>query len=209
MPRAKLSNVSTKQLLAEIEKRMSRLPALIARRDELDRQIAALQAVPMEAPTEPVPAEAGRKPKAKSLGDYVGEVLDAAPKALALKEIETSVRAAGYPTKAKSLYVSIAKALAKGGFKKVGRGVYAGMNAVGLPEKAAPAPAPKPRVNSADEFVLGLIKGKGSTSEDLQRAWVFAGRAGKIDGRLKHLVNARKIKRDYFGHGRGSFYTLA
>ena len=47
-----------------------------------------------------------------------------APDGLSVTGIEKAVLAAGFPTKAKTVYDQVAKVLAKGGFKKISRGVY-------------------------------------------------------------------------------------
>ncbi|MCY2932322.1 MAG: hypothetical protein NTV86_23075 [Planctomycetota bacterium] len=82
-------------------------------------------------------AKAGRKPKAaskpgakpkgqggKPLAAFVQEALANAPDGLSVTGIEKAVLAAGFPTKAKTVYDQVAKVLGKGGFKKVSRGVY-------------------------------------------------------------------------------------
>ncbi len=63
MPKAKLSNVSLLQLLAEVNKRKSKLSAMIAQRDVLNAQIAEIQAA-TGSPIEPEKT-AGRKPGRK------------------------------------------------------------------------------------------------------------------------------------------------
>lgn len=137
MPRAALSNVSLKQLVGELKKRQAKLNSLIKQRDALNSQIEELQGIEsVAAEAEPAQsrkvarkAKAGRKTKGKKatgkpLADYVREALAAAPDGLGVKDIEAKVREAGYPTKAETIYNPIMKVLAKGGFKKVGRGVY-------------------------------------------------------------------------------------
>jgi hypothetical protein len=46
MPRTKLSNVSLKQLVAEIERRRSRLSSLVAQRKAIEKEIDELQVLP-------------------------------------------------------------------------------------------------------------------------------------------------------------------
>jgi chorismate mutase len=154
MPRAALSTVSLKQLVAEIERRKTKLANLVAERDRLAGQIEELQALagqppPVAAPA-PKAAKPGRKLRAKRatgkpLADYVREAL-AGSKGLSLAEIEAKVRKAGYPTKAKKLYGPISKVVATG-FNRVGRGIYALLGgakaAVAAPKPAVAKPAAK------------------------------------------------------------------
>ena len=66
MPRARLSDVSLKQLVAELDRRRSRLTKLVVQRDALNQEIAALQALDVPATASPeVPAKRGRKPGRK------------------------------------------------------------------------------------------------------------------------------------------------
>ena len=62
MPRAKLSNVSLKQLVAELDRRKSRLADLIAQRATIEMEIKELQSIPG---AEPAPAKAAPTLKAK------------------------------------------------------------------------------------------------------------------------------------------------
>ncbi|MCY2927493.1 MAG: hypothetical protein NT031_19060, partial [Planctomycetota bacterium] len=134
MPRAKLSNISLKQLLGELNRRKSKLADLIAQRADLDAQIAELEAL-TGTPAKPAkkakrrgrkpgpkPAKKpGRKPKAtrgkrgKPLAAFVQEALAAAPKGMDVRSIEKAVLAAGYVTKGKDLYNPIAAVLGKSG----------------------------------------------------------------------------------------------
>ncbi|MCY2928641.1 MAG: hypothetical protein NTV86_03945, partial [Planctomycetota bacterium] len=83
------------------------------------------KAVGKPGPKPKAKAKAGRGRGGKPLAAYVREALAAAPKGLAARDIEKAVLAAGYATKGKDLYNPIGAVLAKGGFKKVNRGVYA------------------------------------------------------------------------------------
>ena len=68
MPRISLKNVSVATIQAELQRRQSQLPALIAQRDALDRQIGELQPLAEEAAPAPAMApgrKAGRKAKPK------------------------------------------------------------------------------------------------------------------------------------------------
>ena len=244
MPRAKLSNVSIKQLVAEIERRKSRLTTLIAQRDVVNKEIAELEGLGFQTVAAPAPAPAaiaarrGRKPgrrgrprgpgrpakvvqvtqvTGKPLGAYVTQVLSAAGKGLSVKEIEAAVRKAGYPTTAETIYNPIMKALAKGNFKKVDRGIYTVKGAAAAAAKmATPRPAgakaPKTRgtfAQTAEEFILGLAKGDGMTSFEINKKWTSAGRGGKADTTLSRMVKAGKLKRAKLKEGKGSTYSAA
>lgn len=222
MPRPKLSHISVAALQAEIKKRMSNLPKLIAQRDELNRRISELQGAKAPAaqvaPARKVPKAKARRAGGKPLGMYVADALAAASKGLSVKEIERAVLKAGYPTAAKSIYNPIMKVLGKGGFKKVRKGVYAAASAkaFAVSFKASLAAA-KPQgrrkrgtfSQTANEFILGLIKNKGQTTAQINKAWTKAGRAGKADKTLNILSTAKKIKREKLKVGKGSTYTVA
>lgn len=61
---------------------------------------------------------------------------------------------------------------------------------------------------TADEFVLGLLKGKTLTTAELNAAWDKAGRGGKVDNVLTKLVKSGQVKRSKLD-GQGSNYALA
>ena len=249
MPRAKLSDVSLKQLVAEIQRRKSRLADLLARREAIRKAIAEHDAINMEigeleslgfsADVEQAPAAArrgrppgrrGRKAGAlratgRPLVEYVKQTLAAATKGLSVSEIERRVLESEYPTKAKRLYKQVMAVLAKGGFKKVTRGVYqlagAARQAGKAAFQAAPAAVTKAPAKAkakagrkrgqfkqtAEQLIFGLAKGKGAKTADINKAWTAAGRAGKADVDLSRLVKAGKLKR--VKEGRGSRFTLA
>jgi hypothetical protein len=237
MPRPKLSVVSTASLQAELQRRLATVGNLIAKRDALDKQIAELQVMAGQAPAVPQAAtevgkklgrkpgrRPGRKPKAvratgKPLAEYVKEVLAAAAQGMALKDIEAAVLAAGYPSKAKTLYTPIMKVLPRAGAKKLGRGVYGLRGKPGrkaAKKDAAPAaPAAKtPRkrktyAQTADQFVLGLVQGKGATTAEINAAWRAARRVGRADNTLNKMSKAGKLKREKLAEGKGSTYTVA
>jgi hypothetical protein len=60
----------------------------------------------------------------KPLAVFVQEAL-VKSKGMGVKDIEKAVLAAGYATKAKTIYNQVVTVLAQDGFKKVSRGVYA------------------------------------------------------------------------------------
>jgi len=231
MPRAKLSNISIETLKKEIAKRAAKVDKLKAQRDKRDKQIRQIEGAigPAKKPAakkrtrKPGPKPGG-KPKAtrggaKPLGQYVKQVLTASKAGLSVKAIEKAVIAAGYPTSAKSIYNPILKVMRKGGFKKVARGVYAvkgaGKAAV-KPAKKAAGPA-KPKAarkrkkydQTAEQFILGLVKGKGAISSAINKAWQLAGRTGRADNTLNKMLKAGKLKREKIQGAKGSTYTVA
>ena len=169
----------------------------------------------------------GRKPRTarggvKPLGQYIRQVLTAAPGGRSIAAIEKAVIAAGYQTRAESIYNPILKVIRKGGFKKVSRGVYA-LGSAPAAEKAAkktakkaPAPAKakgarkrKKYDQTAEQFVLALVKDKGAVSSDINKAWKAAGRTGRADNTLNKMLKAAKLKRQKIVGTKGSMYTVA
>jgi hypothetical protein len=234
MARPKLSVVSTASLQAELQRRIAKLGGLVAQRDALDKQIAELQGLAGQAPEAPQAAakagkkpgrKPGRKPKAvwagrKPLAEYVREVLAAAPQGMGLKDIEAAVLAAGYPTKAKTLYTPIMKVLPKVGAKKVARGVYGlrgkpGRKATKKADAPAAEKAKTPRkrktyAQAGDQMVLGLLgDGKALSTSQINKAWKKEGRGGTADNTLTKLVKDSKLKRKSVEGQRGSTYTVA
>ena len=234
MARPKLSVVSTASLQAELQRRVAKLGDLVAERDALDEQIAELQGMVGQAPEAPQTAtkvgkkpgrKPGRKPRAvrvgsKPLAEYVKEVLAASAQGMGLKDIEAAVLAAGYATKAKTLYTPVMKVLPKVGAKKVGRGVYSlrgkpGRKPAAKKAAASAAPAAKtPRkrktyAQTADQFVLALVQGKGATTAEINSAWKAAKRVGRADNTLNKMSKAGTLKREKLAEGKGSTYTVA
>jgi hypothetical protein len=228
MPRPKLSSVSIFTLQAELQRRLAKLGDLLAQRDALDKEIAELDALAGQAvAVPPAPAKAGkkrgrkpgRKPKAVRsmdwpLAEYVKEALVAAPQGMGIKDIEAAVFSAGYPTRAKTLYTSVVKVLAKIGAKRLGRGVYGLRGKPGRKAaKKAAAPATKAArkrktyAQTADQFVLGLVQGKGATTAEINAAWRTAERVGRADNTLNKMSKAGKLKREKPAGAKGSRYT--
>ena len=79
----------------------------------------------------------------------------------------------------------------------------------------APTTAPARRrgrrsfAQTADEFVLGLLKDKQMITGEINAAWKRAGRGGAADNTLGKLVKERRIKRTPVKDGRGSSYAVA
>lgn len=236
MPRAKLSNVSLKQLVAELARRRAKLASLIAQRDDLNKQIGELEAFPGSEPEAGAQVtrrgkpgrKPGRKPgskvqsasaAARPLAEYVREVLAKAATGLKVREIEAKVLAAGYPTKAATIYNPVMKVLSAG-FKKVTRGVYAlkkGIAAAGkaVAAKAVAAPRKTGRTRgqfamTAEQFVTDLLSTGGpTTSTAINAEWKKSGRAGDANVTLSKMTKAKKLKRVKLKEGRGSTYTVA
>jgi len=239
MARPALSNVSIAALKAEIDRRMKKLDSLKAQRDALDRQIAELEGAAGQAirkPRRKSGPKPGRKPRAKRatdkpLAEHVRDALAKATRGMGVRQLEKAVLAAGYPTKAKDLYVPIMKALPKAGAKRVAPGVYslaggkaatkagkrakkAGRKAekkLAAPAAKASAPAKRKRktfAQTADQMVLGLLEGgKTLTTAEVNAAWTKAGRAGKADKTLSQLCKVGKLKRENIEGAKGSRYS--
>lgn len=75
-------------------------------------------------------------------------------------------------------------------------------------KKKAGAKRRKRYDQTADEFVLGLLKGKTLTTAQLNAAWDKAGRGGKVDNVLTKVVKSGQVKRSKLD-GQGSNYSLA
>ena len=194
MPRAALSNVSIKQLVAELRKRQARLADLIKQRDALNAQIEELEGLaPPGAPAAPaqsrkVAAKSKKAPKratGKPLAEYVREALAAAPKGLSIADLEKRILAAGYPTSVERIYKQISAVLAKGGFKRIGRGIYVLKSGAKAAKKAAKtAKAVKPAAKAKkpakkrtftcptckEEFASGMMLGDHYKTEPSHRA---------------------------------------
>ncbi len=132
MPRMSLKNVPFVALQKEISRRQKLLPTLIAQRDELDRQIAAIQGLEAAEAAEPAatkaPKKARRRRRAKnkiSLADALVAFLAGKLK-VGVAEAMQGVLEAGYKTKSKIFRTMVNQTLLKDKrFKKVGRGEFA------------------------------------------------------------------------------------
>jgi hypothetical protein len=165
----------------------------------------------------------GRKPRAtrggaKPLKQYIQQVMARAPGGMSTAAIEKAVIAAGYQTRAESIYNPILKVIRKGGYRKVSRGVYAVGSAPAARKAAKKAPAPakakgahkrKKYDQTAEQFVIGLVAGKGAISSDINKTWMAAGRTGRADNTLNKMLKAGKLKRQKIVGTKGSMYTVA
>lgn len=232
-----LSKMTIPQLRAEIARRQTVLPKLQKKRAKLlkaigtlDRQIAALGGQ-VEQPAK----RKGRPPKAakskassgKSLAQSIRDVLGRSKGGMRIKDIVVAVRKAGYKSAAKDFYGLVAAVVRGDEFEKLGRGVYklkTGQVAVkqgktvskkspkaGAKKPAAPKTSRKRKkyAQTAEQFVLGLVKGKGAISSDINKAWKAAGRTGRADNTLNKMLKASKVKRTPLKGQKGSTYTAA
>lgn len=234
MPRPKLSNISIETLKKELDRRIARVEALKAQRDRLGREIAELEGLAVKTTRKagrkrgPKPGrkrgpKPGRKPRAtrggaKPLKQYIQQVMARAPGGMSTAAIEKAVIAAGYQTRAESIYNPILKVIRKGGYRKVSRGVYAVGSAPAARKAAKKAPAPakakgahkrKKYDQTAEQFVIGLVAGKGAISSDINKTWMAAGRTGRADNTLNKMLKAGKLKRQKIVGTKGSMYTVA
>lgn len=234
MARPKLSDIPTETLVKELQRRQAKAEQLRIERERLDKEIEELAGA--ESVTGVMSAKpAGRKPRgrakaartarggAKPLSQYMLEVLAGKPKGLSLPEFEKAVKAAGYPTTAKSIYNPMLKVIRKDSrFKKLARGVYAlkagakvtpvkAAKASGKPAKATAKKTAKRKKYdvTAEQFVLDLVKGGGATTAEINKAWAQAGRTGRADNTLNKMLKAGKLKRENLKGQRGSKYTAA
>ena len=232
MPRPKLSNISIVTLKKELDRRIARVEALKVQRDKLDREIVELEGLAVKttrkAGRKPGPKpgrkpgpKPGRKPRAtrggrKPLKQYIQQVMARAPGGMSTAAIEKAVIAAGYQTRAESIYNPILKVIRKGGYRKVSRGVYAVGSGKAAKKAAKKAPAKakgarkrKKYDQTAEQFVLGLVAGKGAISSDINKTWMAAGRTGRADNTLNKMLKAGKLKRQKIVGTKGSMYTVA
>jgi hypothetical protein len=132
MAKARLASVSAEELKKEIVRRQRALPKLIAKRDELNCQIAELEALGAAKPT----AKRGRKPgkrrarrtmraaRSGSLASALVEALKANGRLTVAQAVE-AVRMAGYKSKSRNFQTIVGITLSQGKqFKRVKRGVY-------------------------------------------------------------------------------------
>ena len=202
-------------------------------------KVAAAKPAPARRGGRPRKAARPTRGGGKPLSQYLKDVLAGKPGGMDLKLIEQAVKDAGYPTTAKTLYNPILKIMrGDKSFKKVSRGTYAlkaGDSAAAPAKKPGrkpgrkpgkkpgkkPAAAKKPAVKAAktvkrkkyeqtaDQFILGLVAGKGAATAAINKAWVSAGRTGRADNTLNKMVKAGKLKKQKVEGERGSVYTAA
>jgi hypothetical protein len=133
MPRLSLAKVATDALKKELQRRLEALPKLIAQRDELNRQIAELDALgAVEKGPEPtsVPAPGKRARRAKraknpvSLASALAEAIKA-KESMSIADATQAVLASGYKSKSKDFPNLVSMTLARDTrFERVGRGLY-------------------------------------------------------------------------------------
>ena len=62
---------------------------------------------------------------------------------------------------------------------------------------------------TAEQFIVSLLGGKGMATAEINKAWQQAGRGGRADQSLAKMVHAKKVKRTSVPGLRGSKYTVA
>jgi hypothetical protein len=134
MPESKLAGLSVEDLRKEIVRRQRALPALIAERDQLDRQIAELQALgAVKSAAQRGGKARGRRRMRKAVpasrpGSLTSALVDALKNndRLTVAQAVEAVRMGGYESRSKNFQRIVRMTLSKGKqFRRVGRGVYA------------------------------------------------------------------------------------
>ncbi len=233
----KLSKMTISQLRAEIARRQTVLPKLHKERalllkaiETIDRQILALagQAAQPAKRKGGAPradkAKASSASSAKSLVQCIRDVLGGSKGGMRVKDIVPAVEKAGYKSAAKDFYNLVAAAVRGDEFTKLSRGIYTVKTGKVVKKvkkvskkspkagykKAAPSKASRKRkqyAQTAEQFVLGLVKGKGAITSDINKAWQAAGRTGRADNTLNKMLNNSKLKRTPLKGKKGSTYT--
>ena len=232
MPRPALKNVSTASLQAELQRRASTLGKLLKLKEQVDKDIAELQGIAgqfgaaVAVPAAKVGRKRGRlakvvaKPVVVKKGKrghfqvnaqtFVFDLLKG--RSLTTRELIARWRRAGRGSKVDNVLTQLVKS---GQVKREKIAGEQGSNyslAGTVAKPAAVKPAGKKSgqyAQTAGEFVLGLLKGKTLTTQQLAEAWKKAGRGGTVDNPLSALTKAGKLKRETLGHKKGSNYSLA
>jgi len=76
-------------------------------------------------------------------------------------------------------------------------------------KKAKATPKRKRFPETAEQFIVGLVKGKGATTAEINQAWKDSGRAASEDTTLSKMVKDGKIQRENIEGKKGSRYTKA
>jgi hypothetical protein len=129
MGKATLGSVLLEDLKKELRRRQAALPALIARRDELNRKIAELEVLGhlVHAPVAWKSA-LGRTSRARNklpLTQLLGKILEGKP-GQSVNELTEAALSAGYKSKSKDFKALVTQALYHDKrFKRVARGKFA------------------------------------------------------------------------------------
>lgn len=171
----------------------------------------------------------------KSLVQCIRDVLGGSKGGMRVKDIVPAVEKAGYKSAAKDFYNLVAAAVRGDEFTKLGRGIYTVKTGLavkqtkkvakakkvkqaskkspkaGVKKAAAPKAGRKNKkyAQTAEQFVLGLVKGKGAITSDINKAWQAAGRTGRADNTLNKMLKSKKLKRTPLKGRKGSIYTTA
>ena len=98
-------------------------------------------------------------------------------------------------------------------FSQLGLGVVTVKRGPGRPAAAFKAPKVKlgrkrrKYSQTANEFLIGLVKGKALTTKEVIEAWKKAGRKGTAANALSKLVKAKKITKQKIKGVKGSKYS--
>jgi hypothetical protein len=127
MAKVTLGSASVEDLKKELRRRQAALPALVARRDELNRKIAELEALGTlsRAPAARRAAPARRRARNKlSLPELLAGLLKAKP-GQSVNQLADAALSAGYKSKAKSFKSIVRQTLYHDKrFKRVARGKF-------------------------------------------------------------------------------------
>ena len=225
------AEIARRQLaLPKLQKRRAKLLTALG---AIDRQIEAVggqadqPAGRKGRPPKAVKAAKAAAASGKSLAQSIKEVLGRSLRGMRIKNIVSAVQEAGYKSAAKDFYNLVAAAVRGDAFKKLRRGVYklkAGKVAdkkgkrvskkipkAGAKKAAAPKAGRKKKkyAQTAEQLVLGLVKGKGATTAGINKAWKAAGRTGRADNTLNLMFKKGTIKRQKIEGANGSMYTVA
>jgi len=168
----------------------------------------------------------------KSLVQCIRDVLGEAKGGMRVKDIVSAVEQAGYKSVAKDFYNLVAAAVRGDEFTKLGRGIYTvktdqAVKQTGKARKVKKAVKTRPKAGAekaaapkagrkkkqyaqtAEQFILGLVKDKGAVTSDINKAWQAAGRTGRADNTLNKMLKSSKLKRTPLKGRKGSIYTTA
>lgn len=235
MPRrASITNVSTAELRAEVQRRVNMLSDLLELRDDVDRQIAELTALagqsvaPVALAASAAPTVAGKKRKRRGPGTYEVTApefivsLLAGGKKLTTAQVKAAWKDAGRGGRPDN---ALTKLFKEGRIERTeikgGQGsMYSLAGAAAKPagtkaaksvvaKKVARKSAKKTYPVTAEQFIIDLLKEKPLTTKQVNAAWKKAGRGSVADSHLSTLTKAGKLNRQSLGGKLGSEYSVA
>jgi len=221
---------------AALPKLQKKRAALLKEIGAIDRQIKAIAgqaAQPAIRKGRSLKAtKASSASSGKSLVQCIRDVLGGAKAGMRVKDIVSAVEKAGYNSVAKDFYNLVAAAVRGDEFTKLSRGVYTfkagqAVKQAGKVRKASKASKKSPKAGAkkasspkasrkkkqysqtAEQFILGQVKGTGAITSDINKAWQAAGRTGRADKTLNKMLKSKKLKRTPLKGRKGSIYTTA